>query len=168
MWERHRFYDLGVKTNAARLLDSLGIAYEVREYEVDPEDLAAESVARKVGLPPEQVFKTLVARGDKHGVSFAVVPGDQQLDLKALAQLTGDKKIDTVTLKEVQPLTGYIRGGVTALAAKKNYPVFVDETIELFDVISVSAGVRGTQLILSPADYLRVTNAKVGPIAKEK
>jgi Cys-tRNA(Pro)/Cys-tRNA(Cys) deacylase len=157
-----------MKTNAARLLDSLGIPYEVRAYEVDPDDLAAESVARKVGLPPEQVFKTLVARGDKHGVCFAVVPGDQQLDLKALATLTGDKKIDTVALKEVQPLTGYIRGGVTALAAKKSYPVFVDETLELFDVVSVSAGVRGAQLILTPADYLRATGARVGPIAKEK
>jgi Cys-tRNA(Pro)/Cys-tRNA(Cys) deacylase len=157
-----------MKTNAARLLDSLAISYEIREYEVDPDDLAAESVARKVGLPPEQVFKTLVARGDKHGVCFAVVPGDQQLDLKALAMLTGDKKIDTVSLKEVQPLTGYIRGGVTALAAKKSYPVFVDETIELFDVISISSGTRGAQLILAPADYLRATNAKVGPIAKEK
>jgi Cys-tRNA(Pro)/Cys-tRNA(Cys) deacylase len=157
-----------VKTNAARLLDSFGIPYEVREYEVDPEDLAAESVARKVGMPPEQVFKTLVARGDKHGVCFAVVPGDQQLDLKALAILTGDKKIETVALKEVQPLTGYIRGGVTALAAKKAYPVFVDETIELFDVVSVSAGTRGAQLILAPADYLRATGGKVGPIAKEK
>lgn len=157
-----------MKTNAARLLDSLGISYEIREYEVDPDDLAAESVARKVGLPPEQVFKTLVARGDKHGVCFAVVPGDQQLDLKALAQLSGDKKIDTVPLKEVQPLTGYIRGGVTALAAKKTYPVFADETIELFDVISISAGTRGAQLILAPSDYLRATNAKVGPIAKEK
>lgn len=157
-----------MKTNAARLLDSLAIRYEIREYEVDPDDLAAESVARKVGLPPEQVFKTLVARGDKHGVCFAVVPGDQQLDLKALAHLSGDKKIDTVSLKEVQPLTGYIRGGVTALAAKKAYPVYADETLELFEVISVSAGVRGAQLILAPADYLRATNAKVGPIAKEK
>lgn len=157
-----------MKTNAARLLDSLDISYEVREYEVDPDDLAAESVARKVGLPPEQVFKTLVARGDKHGVCFAVVPGDQQLDLKALAHLSGDKKIETVTLKEVQPLTGYIRGGVTALAAKKAYPVYADETIELFDVISVSAGVRGAQLIVAPSDYLRAVNAKVGPIAKEK
>lgn len=157
-----------MKTNAARLLDSLGIHYEIREYEVDPDDLAAESVARKVGLPPEQVFKTLVARGDKHGVCFAVVPGDQQLDLKALATLTGDKKIETVALKEVQPLTGYIRGGVTALAAKKNYPVVADETIELFDVISVSAGMRGAQIILSPADYLRATSAKTGAIAKEK
>lgn len=157
-----------MKTNAARLLDSLQIVYEVREYEVDPDDLAAESVARKVGLPPEQVFKTLVARGDKHGICFAVVPGDQQLDLKALAQLTGDKKIDTVALKEVQPLTGYIRGGVTALAAKKNYPVFADETIELFDAISISSGMRGAQLILSPADYIRATAAKLGAIAREK
>jgi Cys-tRNA(Pro)/Cys-tRNA(Cys) deacylase len=157
-----------VKTNAARLLDAQGIGYEVRAYAVDPDDLMAESVALKIGLPPEQVFKTLVARGDKNGICFAVVPGNQQLDLKALAQLTGDKKIDTVPLKEVQPLTGYIRGGVTALAAKKSYPVFADETIELFDVISVSAGIRGAQLILAPADYLRVTGAKVGPIAKEK
>jgi len=157
-----------VKTNAARLLDAQGIAYEVREYEVDPDDMMAESVARKIGLPAEQVFKTLVARGDKNGICFAVVPGDQQLDLKALAQLTGDKKTDTVPLKEVQPLTGYIRGGVTALAAKKNYPVFADETIELFDVISVSAGIRGAQLLLSPADYLRAAGAKVGAIAKEK
>jgi Cys-tRNA(Pro)/Cys-tRNA(Cys) deacylase len=157
-----------MKTNAARLLDSLGIHYEIREYEVDPDDLAAESVALKIGLPPEQVFKTLVARGERQGVMFGVVPGDQQLDLKALAQLSGDKKVDTVSLKEVQPLTGYIRGGVTALAAKKSYPVYADETIELFDVISISSGSRGAQLILSPADYLRATNAKVGAIAKEK
>lgn len=155
-----------MKTNAIRLLDSLAIPYEIREYEVDVDDLTAPSVAAKVGLPAEQVFKTLVARGDKHGVCFAVVPGDQQLDLKGLAQLTGDKKIETVALKEVQPLTGYIRGGVTALAAKKSYPVFADETIELFDVISVSAGLRGAQIILAPADYLRATGAKVGPIAK--
>jgi Cys-tRNA(Pro)/Cys-tRNA(Cys) deacylase len=157
-----------VKTNAARLLDAMGIAYEVREYEVDPDDLMAESVAKKIALPAEQVFKTLVARGDKNGVCFAVVPGNQQLDPKALAQLTGDKKIDTVPLKEVQPLTGYIRGGVTALAAKKSYPTFADETIELFDVVSVSAGIRGAQLLLAPSDYLRATSAKVGPIAKEK
>ena len=157
-----------MKTNAARLLDSLGIRYELREYDVDPDDLTAESVAAKIGFPPEQVFKTLVARGDKHGVCFAVVPSDQQLDLKALAHLSGDKKIDTVPLKEVQPLTGYIRGGVTALAAKKAYPVFADETIELFDVISISAGMRGAQLILAPGDYLRAVNAKTGAIGKAK
>ena len=157
-----------MKTNAARLLDSLGIPYEVREYAVDPDDLTAENVAAKVGLPPEQVFKTLVARGDRQGVCFAVVPGDQQLDLKALAALTGDKKIETVALKEVQPLTGYIRGGVTALAARKAFRVFADETIELFDAVAVSAGVRGTQIVLAPADYLRATRGKVGPIARAK
>jgi Cys-tRNA(Pro)/Cys-tRNA(Cys) deacylase len=156
------------KTNAARLLDTLGIRYELREYEVDPDDLHAETVARKVGLPPEQVFKTLVARGDRHGPCMAVVPGDAALDLKALARLTGDRKIELVPLKEVQPLTGYIRGGVSALGARKVFPVFADETLELFDVISVSAGVRGTQIFLAPADYLRATGAKIGPIAAGK
>jgi len=157
-----------VKTNAARLLDTLGIRYELRDYEVDPEDLSAETVAAKVGMPPEQVFKTLVARGDRTGVLMAVVPGNGELDLKALARLSGDRKVDTVPLKELQPLTGYIRGGVTALGGKKEYPVFVDETLELFDVVAVSAGVRGTQLVLAPADYLRVTQGKVGPISRGK
>ncbi|KYF55406.1 aminoacyl-tRNA deacylase [Sorangium cellulosum] len=153
-----------MKTNAARILDSLGIPYELRTYEVDPSDLTASTVARKIGLPPEQVWKTLVARGDRHGVCFAVVPGNAQLDLKAIARLTGDRKVDTVPLKEVQPLTGYVRGGVTALGAKKAYPVYADETIELFDVVSISAGVRGTQILVAPGDYLRATKAAVGPI----
>ena len=156
------------KTNAARLLDQLGVPYEVREYEVDPDDLSAESVASKIGLPPEQTFKTLVARGDRSGVCLAVIPGNCELDLKALAGATGDKKVEVVPLKEVQPLTGYVRGGVTALAAKKDYPVFVDETIELWDVISVSAGIRGEQLLLAPSGYLSATRATVAPIAKEK
>ncbi len=117
-----------MKTNAARLLDSFGIAYELRDYEVDPDDLSAESVAAKIGLPAEQVFKTLVARGDKGGVLMAVVPGDAELDPKALARLSGDRKVDTVSLKEVQPLTGYLRGGVTVFGARKDYPVYVDET----------------------------------------
>jgi Cys-tRNA(Pro)/Cys-tRNA(Cys) deacylase len=137
----------------------------LRAYEVDPDDLTAETVARKVGLPASQVFKTLVARGDRNGVCFAVVPGDCRLDLKALAKATGDRKVETVPLKEVQPLTGYIRGGVTVLGAKKAYPVYVDETIELFDVVSISAGQRGLQVLLAPADYLRATGARVGPIA---
>ncbi len=157
-----------MKTNAARLLDTLGVRYELRDYDVDPEDLSAETVAAKVGMPPEQVFKTLVARGDKTGVLMAVVPGNGELDLKALARLSGDRKVDTVPLKELQPLTGYIRGGVTAIGGKKDYPVFVDETLELFDVVAVSAGVRGTQIVLSPADYLRVTQGKVGPISRDK
>jgi Cys-tRNA(Pro)/Cys-tRNA(Cys) deacylase len=154
-----------MKTNAARLLDSLGIRYELREYQVDPADLSAQTVAHKVGLPPEQVFKTLVARGDRHGVCLAVVPGDAKLDLKALARLSGDRKVETVPLKEVQPLTGYVRGGVTALAGKKDYPVYADETVELFDRISISAGVRGTQILLAPADFLTAVRAKVGALA---
>jgi Cys-tRNA(Pro)/Cys-tRNA(Cys) deacylase len=157
-----------MKTNAARLLDSLGIAYELRTYNVDPEDLAAETVATKVGLPPEQVFKTLLARGDRNGPCFAVVPGSYELDYKKLAVLSGDRKVELASLKEVQPLTGYIRGGVTVLGAKKDYPVFADETIELWDVISISAGLRGTQILLAPGDYLRITNATVGSIAHEK
>ena len=122
-----------MKTNAVRLLDELKIPYELRSYAVDPNDLSAERVAEKIGLPPDQVFKTLVVKGDRNGVCLAVVPGDTQLDLKALAKASGDKAIDTVALKEVQPLTGYIRGGVTALACKKDYPVYLDETAALFD-----------------------------------
>src|SRR3954454_8628334 len=149
------------ETNAVRLLERLGVPFELRAYEVDPDDLAAETVARKVGLPSEQGFKTLVARGDKHGVCLAVVPGDCELELKALAKATGDKKIDTVPLKEVEPLTGYIRGGVTALACKKNYPVSLNETAQLFAVISISAVMRGLQTLCAPDDYIRAVNAKV-------
>ncbi len=154
-----------MKTNAARILDQLGISYELRTYDVDPEDLSAETVARKVGLPLDQVWKTLVARGDRAGVCLAVLPGSARLDLKALARASGNRSIDTVPLKEVQPLTGYVRGGVTALACKKDYPVYVDETIELFDVVSISAGMRGVQIFLAPADYLRATSATVCAIA---
>ena len=156
------------KTNAARALDALGIAYELRDYEVDLEDLSAETVAAKVGMDPAAVFKTLVVRGDRHGICYAVVPGDAELDLKALARLTGDRKVDTVPLKEVQPLTGYIRGGVTAMAGKKDYPVFLDETAQLHDRIAVSAGVRGTQIVLAPDDYARAVAATIGDIARAK
>lgn len=157
-----------MKTNAARQLDRLGIAYEVKEYEVDPEDLAAETVAAKIGHPPEQVFKTLVARGDRQGVCLAVVPGNAELDLKALAKLSGDRKVEMVPLKDVQPLTGYVRGGVTALACKKPYPVFLDASAQRFPVISVSAGVRGVQLLLSPAEYARAVSARLGEISRPK
>src|SRR6516162_1449914 len=156
------------KTNAVRLLDRMGIHYELREYEVDPDDLAAETVAAKIGMPSEQVFKTLLARGDRNGPCFAVIPGNYELDLKALAKLSGDRKVELVPLKQVQPLTGYIRGGVTVLGAKKAFPVFVDETMELWDLVSISAGVRGTQVLVAPRDYLRITNAVLAEIAMEK
>ena len=151
-----------------RLLDQLGIVYEVLEYEVDEEDLSAESVARKIGMPEEQVFKTLVVRGDANGLAMAVIPANTELDLKALARARGDRKIDTVALKEVLPLTGYIRGGVTALAAKKDYPVVVDELAQLFDLITVSPGQRGMQIVLSPLDYVRAVNGVFAPISRFK
>jgi Cys-tRNA(Pro)/Cys-tRNA(Cys) deacylase len=157
-----------MKTNAARILDSMKIGYELREYEVDPDDLSAETVAMKVGMPPEQVFKTLLARGDRHGICFAVVPGDSEVDLRALARATGDRKVDLVPLKDVQPLTGYVRGGVTVLGAKKPYPPYIDETIQLFDQISISAGARGLQIILAPDDYVRATEGILATIAKAK
>jgi Cys-tRNA(Pro)/Cys-tRNA(Cys) deacylase len=156
------------KTNAVRLLERLGVPFELREYEVDPDDLSAESVAQKIGLPAEQVFKTLVVRGDKSGVCLAIVPGNAELDPKALARATGDKKADTVALKEVEPLTGYVRGGVTALACKKEYPVFLDELAELHELICVSAGVRGLQILITPGDYVRTTGATVAPISRPK
>jgi Cys-tRNA(Pro)/Cys-tRNA(Cys) deacylase len=146
----------------------MGIHYELREYDVDPNDLAAETVAAKIGLPPEQVFKTLVARGDRNGVCMAVIPGDQELNLKALATVALEKKIDLVPVKELQSLTGYIRGGVTALAAKRDFPVYVDETIELFGTVSISAGVRGLQIVLSPSDYLRATKGKLAALGQPK
>jgi Cys-tRNA(Pro)/Cys-tRNA(Cys) deacylase len=160
------------KTNAARLLDRMGIHYELREYEVDPDDLAAETVASKIGLPPEQVFKTLVARvegkSNRNGIVMAVIPGDQELNLKALAAAAGERKIQLVPVKELQALTGYIRGGVTALAAKRDFPVYVDETIELFDVVSISAGVRGLQILIAPSDYLRATKGTIAALGQPK
>ena len=154
------------KTNAARLLDSLNIDYELRTYEVDPEDLTAISVARKIGLPLEQVFKTLLTQTNEGSHLFSVIPGDAELDLKKLAKAAGVKKAELASLKEVEPLTGYIRGGVTVMGARKPFPAFADETIELFDIISVSAGLRGLQLILSPADYLRAAEATVADLTK--
>ena len=154
------------KTNAARLLDGLHIAYELRPYEVDPDDLTAISVAKKIGMPPQQVFKTLLAHTGTGEHVFAVIPGDAELDLKKLAHAAGAKKAELAALKEVEPLTGYIRGGVTVMAAKKPFPAFADETIELFTLISVSAGVRGMQLVLAPVDYLKAAQAVVADLTK--
>jgi Cys-tRNA(Pro)/Cys-tRNA(Cys) deacylase len=170
-----------MKTNGARLLETLGIPFELHEYPVDLNDLSALSVAKKVGMPPEQVFKTLLTTGvpsdraSSRGWStsgpsvyvFAVIPGNAELDMKKLAHAAGLRKAEMAPLKEVQPLTGYIRGGVTVFGAKKPYPVFVDETIILFDKISVSAGARGTQLILSPDDYIRAAKATTADLTKD-
>jgi Cys-tRNA(Pro)/Cys-tRNA(Cys) deacylase len=157
-----------MKTNAARILDALGIHYELRDYDPGDEHLTAEEVAQRVSLPPEQVFKTLVVRGDRHGVAIAVIAATSELDPKALARMTGDRKVEPVALKEVTPLTGYVRGGVTALARKKDYPVWVDATMTLHEQVAVSAGVRGTQIVLGPGDYLRATKGKTGDIARSR
>lgn len=156
-----------MKTNGARLLESLGIAFELIDYEVDPEDLSATTVANKIGMPPEQVFKTLLTTGGAGSYVFAVIPGDAELDFKKLARAAGLRRAEMVPLKEVQPLTGYIRGGVTVFGARKPFPVFVDETIILFDKISVSAGTRGTQIVLSPDDYLRAAEAQTADLTKD-
>lgn len=153
-----------MKTNGARFLESLGIPFELREYEVDPDDLAATTVAKKIGMPAEQVFKTLLTTGGSGAYLFAVIPGNAELDFKKLAHAAGLRKAEMVPLKDVQPLTGYIRGGVTVFGAKKDFPIFIDETAILFDRISVSAGRRGTQLILSPDDFLRAAAALDAPV----
>jgi Cys-tRNA(Pro)/Cys-tRNA(Cys) deacylase len=157
-----------MKTNAARILEGLGIAYTLQEYEVDAEDLSAINVARKIGLPVEQVFKTLLTVLGPDQYAFAVIPGDAELDFKKLARAAGARKAEMVSLKEVQPLTGYIRGGVTVFGAKKEFPVFADETIELFDLVSVSAGQRGVQVLLAPADYLHAAHATVAALTKDR
>ncbi len=154
------------KTNAARILDAAGIRYETREYEVDENDLSAPHVAEAIGMPPDQVFKTLVARGDRSGVLLACIPANTELDLKALASASGNKKVELVAVKEVLGLTGYIRGGVSPVGTKKAYPLYLDETAELWDVLSVSAGVRGQQMLVAPADLTRVTSATIAAIAQ--
>lgn len=147
------------KTNAARILDELHISYELKTYPVDEEHLDAVHVAKEVGMPPEQVFKTLCVRGDKSGIIFAVIPGNGELDLKKLARVSGNKRCELVHLKEVLPLTGYIRGGCSPLGAKKEYPVYMDETCRLFDRVAISAGIRGMQILAGPEDLIRAAKA---------
>ena len=154
------------KTNAARYLDGLKIDYRLVEYEVDELDLSAESVARKVNLPLTQVFKTLVARGDKTGVLMACLPGNAELELKAMATVSGNKNVGMVHLGEIQPLTGYIRGGVSPIGTKKHYPTFLDESALEFPFISISAGVRGSQIFISPGDLMKALDITVCRIAR--
>ncbi len=155
------------KTNAVRLLDGAGVPYQLREYEVNEEDLSAVRVAESVGLPPEQVFKTLVARGDRSGVLLAAIPANAELDLKALAAASFNKKVELVALKEVLPLTGYVRGGVSPLGTRKPYPLYLDETADLWDTIAVSAGTRGVQMLVAPGDLARLVETVRCAIAKE-
>ncbi len=154
------------KTNAARILDGLKIDYELREYEVNLTDLSAETVAQKIDLPAEQVFKTLVIRGDKTGVLLACIPGAAELDLKALATVSGNKKVELVALKEVLGITGYIRGGVSPLGCKKKFPVYLDETVLLWPFVAISAGIRGCQLMISPEGLTKAVHAHLCDICR--
>jgi Cys-tRNA(Pro)/Cys-tRNA(Cys) deacylase len=156
------------KTNACRVLDSLSVPYALRTYEVDESDLSAESVAKKLSMPAAQVFKTLCVRAEDRAVLLAVVPGDCELDLKRLALAAGKKAVSPVALKDLTNLTGYIRGGVTALACKKPYPVFLDESAQLYEEISVSAGVRGMQIVIAPPLYARAVGATFAGISAAK
>ncbi len=153
-----------MKTNAMRILQRQGIAFETKAYEVDASDLSAPTVAKKVGMDPAQVFKTLLTRASAREVFLAVVPGSAELNLKALARACGARKVEMVPLKDVQRLTGYVRGGVTALGTKKPLPVWVDSSVHSWSEIAVSAGVRGLQLVLQPEDYLRATQAQTAEL----
>jgi len=152
------------KTNAARLLDAKSISHELLEYEVDESDLSATTLAKKIGEDIEQIFKTLVLRGDKTGVFVCVVPGDTEVDLKKAAKISGNKNCAMVHQKELLPLTGYIRGGCSPLGMKKSYPTYIHETCQLFDSIFVSAGQRGLQFKINPEDLIKITGSVVGDL----
>ena len=152
------------KTNALRILEAAGVAVSTCEYEVDEEALDAVTVARKIGAEPETVFKTLVASGDRTGHLVFVIPGNFELDLKKCAAVSGNKKVEMIKVKELQPLTGYIRGGCSPVGMKKQFPTFIDETAQLCDTIYVSAGVRGMQVKIRPDDLLRVADATYADI----
>ena len=156
-----------VKTNAARLLEKLGISYQLHQTSVDLNDLSAVSMAAKLGQDPARVFKTLVARGDKNGVLMACIPAACELDLKALAKVSQNKHVEMVALKEVQGLTGYLRGGCSPLTAKKNYPVYLDATAENFASILISAGLRGVQLELAPHDLASACQGHFASLTRE-
>jgi len=155
-----------MKTIAARTLDQLKISYELRAYEVSEDELDAIAVARKVNMPPGATFKTLVARGDKTGVIMACIPGDAELDLKKFAALTGNKRVEMVAVKEIQSLTGYVRGGVSPLGSKKAYPLYLDRSALDHERVSVSAGHRGLQMILDPHDLQRAASATLADLTK--
>lgn len=154
------------KTNAARILDGLGISYEIKTYAVDENDLSAVHVAQISGLDIKMIFKTLVARGDKTGIIMAVIGGGDELDLKALAKASGNKSVEMIALKELLPLTGYVRGGCSPLGAKKNYPVYLDVRATNLEKISISAGQRGMQIVLSPQDLIRAVNATIAELVQ--
>lgn len=154
------------KTNVMRLLESVGIPYRTAEYEYDEENLSGLHAAEQIGIPAEQVFKTLVTRGDKTGIMVFCIPVDMELDLKKAAAVSKNKKVEMTHMKELLGLTGYIRGGCSPIGMKKKYPTFVDETCILFEEIAVSAGVRGQQVIFSPQDLMTYIDAVRADLTK--
>ena len=152
------------KTNAARILDREGVEYELIPYVVDPDDLSAEHIAAQLGEPIEQVFKTLVLHGDKNGYFVCILAGDNEVDLKKAAKVSGNKKAEMIPMKELLPTTGYIRGGCTAIGMKMKFPVYVSQEITDFPYVYVSAGQRGLQFKIRPQDLLRVAEATAADI----
>jgi Cys-tRNA(Pro)/Cys-tRNA(Cys) deacylase len=152
------------KTNAARLLEAAGVAFELIPYEVDPDNLAADHVAAQLGEPVEQVFKTLVLRGDRNGLFVCVMPGDMEVDLKVAARISGNKSCAMIHVKELLPETGYIRGGCSPIGMKKPLPTFIYESALLYDYIYVSAGVRGLQIKIAPDDLIGFVGAQLYPL----
>lgn len=155
---------MGSKTNAVRLVEQAGISCKEQFYEYQEDDLSGMHAAQVLGMPPEQVFKTLVARGPKTGIHVYCIPVSCELDLKKAARVAGDKSMELVAVKELLPLTGYIRGGCSPVGMKKQYPTFLDETCILFEEIAVSAGERGHQMLLNPEDLAKITNATYADI----
>lgn len=150
-----------VKTNAMRILEKANIPFETKEYEVDENDLSGEHIANQLGLDCQQVFKTLVARGEKNGIMVFCIPVSEELDLKKASLAARDKKIEMVHVKELLGLTGYIRGGCSPIGMKKKYPTFIDETVILFDKVYISAGIRGVQFIMNPEDIIGFIDAQI-------
>lgn len=156
-----------VKTNAARLLDKAGVKYRLVAYDVDEADLSATHVAASLGENIAQVFKTLVLKGDRTGCFVCVVPGDAEVDLKKAAKVSGNKKADLIAMKELLPTTGYIRGGCSPLGMKKHFPTYYHSTMRALGEVFVSAGVRGMQIGISPADLVKATDGEFAELIKE-
>jgi Cys-tRNA(Pro)/Cys-tRNA(Cys) deacylase len=154
-----------VMTNAMRILSSNGIGYRVQEYAIDDSDLSAELAAQLLGMPPERVFKTLVASGDRTGAMIVLLPAGTVVDLKRLAVASGDKRIELKPLSQVLKLTGYERGAVSPLGMRRRYPVYIDETIELWSEVGISAGAKGLEILIAPADLIEITSAKLVDLA---
>ena len=155
------------KTNVVRLIERENIAYTIKEYEVDENDLSGVHVAIQLGQPVEQVFKTLVLKGEQKGYLVCCIPVAKELDLKKVAKATGDKKVEMIPMRDLLMVTGYIRGGCSPIGMKKKLPTFIDETSELFDVIAISAGIRGMQILLNPQDLINYIEAQSKDLCKQ-